>query len=156
MKEQILSATLPELPIVGTLKLLTRDGSTLYRIDVVPRRQKSRLSPFFYDCFHQFDCYLRGKSQHLTIRTDITCLSPFQQNVMKVMANIPYGETASYKEIAKELKTKAYQAVGSACGRNPLMLIYPCHRVVGTNDLGGFAHGLKIKKQLLQLEGYLS
>jgi len=69
------------------------------------------------------------------------------------MKAIPYGKTSTYKDLANKMNSKAFQAIGSACGRNPFMLIYPCHRVLGTGNLGGFAHGLKMKKQLLSLEG---
>lgn len=69
------------------------------------------------------------------------------------MKDIPHGQVATYKEIAEKLESKAYQAIGSACGKNPFLLIYPCHRVVGSNDIGGFAHGIPMKKELLKLEG---
>lgn len=69
------------------------------------------------------------------------------------MKKIPYGKVHSYKEIATKMRSKAYQAIGSACGKNPFMLIYPCHRVIGSNNLGGFAHGLEMKQKLLKLEG---
>jgi methylated-DNA-[protein]-cysteine S-methyltransferase len=78
----------------------------------------------------------------------------FQKKVWKKMWAIPYGETRSYGEIAKSLrKPGAARAVGTACGKNPVLLAIPCHRVVGTSGLGGFSGGgLPVKKQLLQLE----
>ena len=69
------------------------------------------------------------------------------------MSKIPYGKTISYADLAKQAgKPLAYRAVGTACGKNPLPLIIPCHRVISQQGLGGFTGGLKIKKFLLNLE----
>lgn len=149
MKEQIL----PPLPIVGNLKLKSCDGKTLSAIDVVDEEGSSPLDPFFQDCFTKLYDFLTGKTQELKIPLDLSTLTPFQLRVLQEMKKIPYGEVRSYKDLALKMKSKGYQAIGSACGKNPLMLIYPCHRVVGSKDLGGFAHGLVMKKALLKLEG---
>ncbi len=151
MKEQF--AILPELPIVGTLKLTSLDGKTLKSIDVVRRQAPTALSPFFEQCYSELKKYLSGESKSFAIKLDLSGLTEFQLNVLKQMKKIPYGKVASYKDLAQAMKSRAYQAIGSACGKNPFMLIYPCHRVVGSNDLGGFAHGLTMKKKLLSLEG---
>jgi len=154
MKEQI--AILPPMPIVGTLKLTSLDGESLHQIEVIKSPHKIdriNLSPFFKNCFQELQAYLDGKSKQIEITADITSLSPFQKAVLEVMAKIPYGKKQSYKELAESLNTKAYQAVGAACGKNPLLLIYPCHRVIGSKGPGGFAHGLDMKRKLWQLEG---
>lgn len=78
--------------------------------------------------------------------------TPFQQRVWERLREIPYGHTTTYKQISEMLGTKGYRAVGNAVGANPLMLVVPCHRVLGTNGLGGFAYGLKVKQVLLELE----
>ena len=80
--------------------------------------------------------------------------SAFQKQVWRAMAAIPSGRTRSYGDLARELNTAA-QAVGNACGANPIPLLIPCHRVVGTNGLGGFSggDGLTTKTALLRLEG---
>jgi O-6-methylguanine DNA methyltransferase len=151
MKEQIL----PPLPIVGKLRLKSRDGKTLASIDVVvTQKSSSKLDPFFQECFEKFHHFLLGKAKDLDIPIDLSALTPFQLMVLKEMKKIPYGEVKSYKDLAIKMKSKGYQAIGTACGKNPLMLIYPCHRVVGSKNLGGFAHGLVMKKALLKLEGY--
>jgi O-6-methylguanine DNA methyltransferase len=150
MKEQF--AILPELPIVGTLKLSTRDGISLSSINVVKKTKPSELSPFFRHCFEELQNFLAGKNPKWTIQLDFTELSDFQISVLKEMKKIPYGKVATYKDLAIQLNSKAYQAIGSACGKNPFLLIYPCHRVVGSKDLGGFAHGLEMKLKLMQLE----
>ncbi|KAA9002422.1 methylated-DNA--[protein]-cysteine S-methyltransferase [Paenibacillus spiritus] len=79
----------------------------------------------------------------------------FQQSVWLALADIPYGEVRTYRELAESIgKPAALRAVGTANGRNPLPLLLPCHRVVGTNGtLTGYAGGLGLKQQLLQLEG---
>lgn len=80
--------------------------------------------------------------------------SAFQREVWAKISEIPYGETRTYAEIAESLgKPGALQAVGQACGRNPIPLFVPCHRVVGSNGkLGGYAFGPTVKKFLLDLE----
>ena len=72
--------------------------------------------------------------------------------VLREINRITYGETRTYSEIAEEVDS-APIAIGQYCGRNPLPLIIPCHRVVGKNDLGGYRSGKAAKKKLLELEG---
>lgn len=151
MKEQFV--ILPELPIVGVLKLGTRDGKSLSSIHGIKYQKPSVLSDFFKHCFTEFDQFLSGESKKISIKLDMSGLSPFQVSVMEQMKKIPYGKVASYRDLASKMESKAFQAIGSACGRNPFLLIYPCHRVVGSKDIGGFAHGLEMKRALLKLEG---
>jgi methylated-DNA-[protein]-cysteine S-methyltransferase len=81
----------------------------------------------------------------------------FQRSVWKALTAIPYGEVRSYRDIARTIdNVKAVRAVGAANGRNPLPIVVPCHRVIGSNgSLTGFAGGLDAKTLLLQLEGSL-
>lgn len=81
----------------------------------------------------------------------------FQQEVWKALLTIPYGETRTYGQIAHMIgRPKAVRAVGGACGRNPLPILVPCHRVVGADgSLTGFSCGLDRKRFLLSLEGIL-
>jgi methylated-DNA-[protein]-cysteine S-methyltransferase len=78
----------------------------------------------------------------------------FQVSVWNALSGIPYGETRSYKDIAEQVnRPRAYRAVGAANGRNPVAIIVPCHRVVGSNaSLIGYGGGLDIKQYLLELE----
>jgi methylated-DNA-[protein]-cysteine S-methyltransferase len=80
--------------------------------------------------------------------------TPFQRSVWELLLAIPFGETRSYGELAKQLgNPRATRAVGAANGRNPLSIVAPCHRVIGsTGKLTGFAGGLKAKEHLLRLE----
>ena len=81
--------------------------------------------------------------------------SAFQRRVWRTIAVIPYGETRTYAEIARRCSSpKAFRAVGSACGRNPLPIIVPCHRVVSSAGLGGYSGGgAAVKRKLLRIEG---
>ena len=78
----------------------------------------------------------------------------FQLAVLEELLNVPYGETASYGDIAKRIgRPKAVRAVGAANGRNPIPIVVPCHRIIGkTGDLTGFGGGLDTKEALLRLE----
>ena len=80
--------------------------------------------------------------------------TPFQKSVWKALLNIPYGKTASYKDIAVAVKNpKAVRAVGGANGRNPIPIVIPCHRVISSDGkMGGYSSGLDIKERLLKLE----
>lgn len=98
------------------------------------------------------DEYFKGNNPKITMP-----LKPegtqFQQKVWKELSKIPYGEAVTYGYIAKSLGIKSGQAVGGAVGRNPISIIIPCHRVVGSNNqLTGFAGGLDKKLRLLKLE----
>ncbi len=77
--------------------------------------------------------------------------TPFRRRVWEALLTIPYGETVTYGELAKRLGT-APRAVGSAVGRNPVSILIPCHRVVGSGGLTGYAGGLERKRALLELE----
>lgn len=81
--------------------------------------------------------------------------TPFRQSVWMALSQIPHGETWTYKQFAHSIgKPSAIRAVGTAIGRNPLPIILPCHRVVGSNGtLTGFRGGLQMKKDILALEG---
>lgn len=95
----------------------------------------------------------------LNPRIDNLPLSPigskFRQDVWKILCQIPYGEVITYRDIAKRLgNSMSAQAVGGAVGHNPISIIIPCHRVVGTNkSLTGYAGGISKKIKLLELEG---
>lgn len=97
--------------------------------------------------------YFAGRRQKFEVPLD-SVGTEFQKRVWNQLKKIPYGQTCSYQDIAKKLKNeKAVRAVGTANGRNPLSIIVPCHRVINASGaLGGYAGGLNIKTQLLELE----
>lgn len=155
MKEQIQSCVLPRLPIVGTLELESADGKSIRSIKPTSNQSSGNMTGVFKDCYEQLASYLNGSSKKINIEIDTSSLTEFEQKVLLQMKKVPFGQMITYKELAERLDSKGYQAVGSACGRNPLMLIYPCHRIIGSKDIGGFAHGTQMKKELLALEGAL-
>jgi methylated-DNA-[protein]-cysteine S-methyltransferase len=107
----------------------------------------------FADVRAQLDEYFAGSrtSFDLTMRASG---NPLQMAVWKLIAEIPYGATRSYGDLARDLGDRTLaQAVGTACGRNPLPVVVPCHRVVGADgSLVGFGGGLDRKRVLLDLE----
>lgn len=102
-----------------------------------------QLDEYFAGGRKEFDLPLRPKG------TD------FQKKDWKALCSIPYGQTRTYKDIAEAIDCpKGFRAVGLANNRNPIMIIIPCHRVIGSNgSLTGYAGGTHIKKYLLELEG---
>lgn len=112
--------------------------------------KKSELSNRVYQ---QIEEYLNGKRNvfNVPIQLDGT---PFQKQVWEALLTIRYGQIATYKDIACQIgNEKASRAIGMANNKNPIMIIVPCHRVIGTNGkLVGYAGGLEIKQFLLDLE----
>ena len=105
------------------------------------------------------DRYFKGEQPNIKELSLNPIGSTFRKKVWKILCNIPYGKTMTYKEIAdkiskeKGLKSMSAQAVGGAVGHNPISIIIPCHRVVGSNgNLTGYAGGLDKKEYLLKLE----
>lgn len=106
------------------------------------------------EAFKQLDEYFSKtrKEFDLPLKLNVT---PFQANVLTEMRKIGYGEVKTYKDLAVAVGSpKGSRAVGGACNKNPIAVIVPCHRVVGSNrSLTGFAGGLDVKTWLLELEG---
>ena len=102
----------------------------------------------------QLGAYFGGKLKRFTVPLDFKG-TEFQKSVWKALLAIPFGETRTYAAIARQLgKPDASRAVGAANGRNPISIIAPCHRVLGSSGkLTGFAGGLEAKQYLLGLEG---
>ncbi|WP_156857630.1 methylated-DNA--[protein]-cysteine S-methyltransferase [Oceanobacillus sp. AG] len=101
-----------------------------------------------------FENYFSGEKKMLDVPLDLKGTA-FQLAVWEALQHIPYGETRTYSEIAEAIgNPKSIRAVGTAIGRNPVLIAVPCHRVIQKNGtLGGFRAGLALKKSLLQLEG---
>lgn len=104
--------------------------------------------------------YFSGKNPNFTPKYKIKNLTPFRQEVIDIMNTIEYGKIITYNDISKiiakkrDIKRMSAQAVGGAVGWNPICIIIPCHRVVGTNgSLTGYGGGIKNKVELLKLEG---
>ncbi|HSX20953.1 MAG TPA: methylated-DNA--[protein]-cysteine S-methyltransferase [Gammaproteobacteria bacterium] len=110
----------------------------------------------FSDCKAQLNEYFAGKRKVFNVNYVLQG-TEFQQLVLKRVAAIPYGQTASYSDIAQQIEQpKAVRAIGGANATNPLPIIIPCHRVIGKNGaLTGFGGGLQTKGYLLNLEAAL-
>jgi len=101
----------------------------------------SQLNQYFYEGRKSFDIYYKLDT------------SNFRKTVYETMKQIPYGTTVTYKELAINANSpNAFRAVGTTCGKNPLPIIIPCHRVTSVNGIGGYTGGLNIKRFLLNLE----
>jgi O-6-methylguanine DNA methyltransferase len=106
---------------------------------------------------HQLREYLEGKRRTFTFEINWDIFRPFQKEALQAVFNIPYGETRTYSEIALQInRPRAYRAVGRANATNPMPLVIPCHRLIGTDGkLHGYGggEGLKTKEWLLKMEG---
>lgn len=103
----------------------------------------------------QVTAYLSGKRRKFDLKIDLDGITSFQAQVLRAALSVPYGRVATYGEIARRVgNPRASRAVGGALSRNPIPIVVPCHRVVGSGGtLGGYSSGTRIKERLLRLEG---
>ncbi len=122
-------------------QLLWEERTEGFRSDVL-KQGLNQLEAYFAGTLTKFDLPLAPKG------------TEFQQQVYRIMQDIPFGDVLTYGEVAKKLGVPA-QPIGQACGSNPIPVIIPCHRIVGTGNLGGFSGmgGLETKVRLLRHEG---
>ncbi|MEW6530352.1 MAG: methylated-DNA--[protein]-cysteine S-methyltransferase [Thermodesulfobacteriota bacterium] len=144
-------------PLVGWLELRASDDG-IHSVDFVgkPSRPTNGTShPLLAKLVAELDKYFAGGLTKFTVPVTPKGGTPFQRRVWSELLRIPYGQTASYGEIAERIgKPRASRAVGSANGANCVPILIPCHRVVRSGGgLGGFGSGTHIKKRLLELEG---
>src|ERR1700721_4374613 len=147
---------------VGELKLVASDKglvAILWENDSPGRVRLSELvedehHPVLRETERQLEEYFAGKRKSFSLALDMRG-TRFQNDVWEALLAIPFGETRSYGQLAKQLgNPKATRAVGAANGRNPIWMVVPCHRVIGfSGKLTGFAGGLEAKAHLLALEG---
>lgn len=109
--------------------------------------------PVLVETERQLRAYFAGELRQFSLPLDLQGTA-FQQSVWQALLTIPFGETRSYAEIARQIgRPKAVRAVGAANGQNPISIVAPCHRVIGSNGtLTGYAGGLAAKQHLLGLE----
>lgn len=136
------------------LLTMTSDGESLkeLRFSDTPVEMVSPTISILEETRRWLDSYFNGEEPGFT-----PPLAPFgtlfQRRVWHELLSIPYGETVTYGDIARRINCDSTQAVGGAVGRNPIAIIIPCHRVVGSNgSLTGYAYGLERKRQLLLRE----
>jgi methylated-DNA-[protein]-cysteine S-methyltransferase len=146
---------------VGTLRLVASEAglaAILWEHDN-PRRVRLEAAsedeqhPVLIEAERQLNEYFAGKRKTFSVKLDFIG-TPFQKKVWQAMLRIPFGETRTYGELAKQIgDPRAARAVGAANGRNPIAIIGPCHRVIGASGkLTGYAGGLDAKERLLALE----
>lgn len=147
---------------IGLIEIVSSDEAikALYFID-----DKAQIEPInqtdgpniLQACLTQLDDYFKGRRTAFTLKLDPDGTS-FQKAVWQQLLTIPYGQTASYLDIARMVgNTKAVRAIGAANGQNRISIIIPCHRVIGSNGkLTGYGGGLWRKAWLLQHEGMLN
>jgi len=146
---------------VGNLKLVASDEGLVAilwqneKLSRVPLNElvEDTVHPILLDTERELGEYFAGKRKTFSVPLDMRGTS-FQKNVWQALLAIPFGETRSYGQLAKQLgNPQAMRAVGAANGRNPISIIVPCHRVIGSSGkLTGFAGGLETKAYLLNLE----
>jgi len=144
---------------IGDLTLVATDGA-LSGVFMVGQRHRPPTQVFglrdarpFPEVIDQLEMYFSGG--RTTFDLELAAVgTPFQRSVWEALCRIPYGETASYGEVARSIgRPGASRAIGLANGSNPICIIVPCHRVVGSNgSLTGYGGGLERKRFLLDLE----
>jgi methylated-DNA-[protein]-cysteine S-methyltransferase len=147
---------------VGALKLVASDNglaAILWENDDPKRVQlnivaKDDNHPVLLEAERQLKEYFSGRRKAFDLKLDFAG-TDFQKKVWQALLTIPFGETRTYGQIAKQIgRPTAMRAVGAANGKNPISIVAPCHRVIGsTGELTGFAGGLDAKAHLLGLEG---
>ena len=143
---------------IGTLEIKgDADGiqSVLFIDEEVEETKNS--SEVLQNCITQLDEYFSGTRKEFELHLNIKA-TKFQEKVWRALLHIPFGKTRSYLEQAKALgDVKAIRAVASANGKNPIAIIIPCHRIIGSDgSLTGYAGGIHRKKWLLEHEGVLT
>lgn len=153
-------STLYKSPI-GNLELIEENGA-LIRVVYLPQEERGKQflriqpTPLLEETVRQLEEYFSGVRKEFQLPLDLRG-TEFQKKVWQALLKIPYGETQSYGQIAEQIgNPKAMRAVGMANHNNPIMIIVPCHRVIGKNrSMTGYACGIEVKEALLRLEGSL-
>jgi len=149
---RVIATPIGKLTLVASPKGLQR---VIFGAKKLPtaKNVSSKASEHLTQTERQLREYFAGKRKKFSIKLDISG-TEFQESVWYALNKIAYGKTVSYAQQAKLVrKPKAFRAVGSANGKNPVAIILPCHRVIATNGtIGGYGGGLAIKRKLLALE----
>ena len=129
------------------------NGEKLISVKLCKNAENSTMSVLTKKAIHQLTEYFSGTRKSFDLPLEMNG-TEFQKKVWNELCNIPYGETRSYKDIAEKIgNPKAVRAVGGANNKNKLMIIVPCHRVVGADgSLIGYAGGIDAKQSLIELE----
>lgn len=139
---------------IGRLEIIEDNGKIVSLCKFNGDKVVGQLSELIQSCVEQLEQYFDKTRTSFDLPLEMRG-TEFQKKVWQELLNIPYGTTISYVDLADKIGNKnACRAVGGANHKNPLMILVPCHRVIGKNgDLVGFGGGIEIKRQLLILEG---
>jgi methylated-DNA-[protein]-cysteine S-methyltransferase len=139
--------------VLGSVTFVEEDGALLAISTHLTFEGIEQETPLIKEAYRQLSEYLKGERKGFDLPLLIKGTT-FQQQVWKALLEIPYGETRSYKQIAMAIgNPKAVRAVGMANNRNPLLIVVPCHRVIGAKGkLVGYGAGIEKKEFLLRLE----
>ena len=155
-------------PIGPLLVAATERGVCRLSFDPEPEREEERLARRYGsrvlrapravdEARRELDEYFEGQRHEFDLALDLEGVAPFASEVLHELARVPFGETTTYGALARRAgRPRAARAVGTVMNRNPIPIVLPCHRVVGsTGSLVGYGGGLHRKEQLLRLEGAL-
>jgi methylated-DNA-[protein]-cysteine S-methyltransferase len=157
-----------ETPVGPLLVAATRRGVARIFFDAEPERHLDRLARTFGSrvlrsartvdpARRQLSEYFEGRRDAFELDVDLRDEAPFARHVLEELSHVPYGQTTTYGALAAKVGApRAARAVGTVMNRNPIPIVLPCHRVVGSNgSLTGYGGGLHVKEHLLRLEGAL-
>ncbi len=137
---------------IGKLFIWFDDNLNLLRIEKGEGTKFFSENNFFHPIIKSLDDYFLGNTKNIEYPLILDSISEFDQKVLNLVRQIPYGSTVTYKFLAEKLNTSA-RAIGQALKRNPYPLIIPCHRVIKSDgSIGGFSLGVNAKKWLLEHE----
>lgn len=140
---------------------LWMDGQKYFGETIPEKMVENSDMPIFVKAMNWLERYFAGENPEISELALAPIGGDFRQGVWSILCEIPYGEVATYGDIARKMAEKmnkqsmSSQAVGGAVGHNPISIVIPCHRVVGSNgSLTGYSGGVGIKSRLLELEGF--
>jgi len=141
---------------IGVIEIRASEVGVTHIVFSEKTKSKVKMNAFTQQCKKELHEYFEGTRQQFDVSLDATG-TDFQRSVWDCLCHIPFGQSASYSDIANQINNpKGVRAVGMANGRNPLGIIVPCHRVIGRDgSLTGYAGGLERKEWLLKHEGIL-
>ena len=131
-------------------------------VDAVVEALAAKLSPRIVEAPERLDAvrreldeYFAGRRRDFAVAVDLVAVAPFTRRVLAATAQIPFGQTSTYRDVAARAgSARAFRATGNALGANPVPIVVPCHRVLATGGgLGGYTGGVERKERLLALEG---
>ena len=141
---------------IGALYLIFRESLLIGITFEKPSGISPRQTKGSVQAKKEFEEYFIARRTEFTVKTSFVEGTEFEREVWEALKGVPYGETRTYKWIAEKIgKPHAFRAVGNALGKNPIPVIFPCHRIIESDgSIGGYSSGIDIKRRLLEIEYY--